>query len=113
MFTSLNINIEPHKYLEIIKGGDKVIVLYSDDGSTIAKETHNFTTITSSDVKGFLEQGMMIETITTETATGNWDQRYELEFSFDVAESGTSAIEENGESENLEAPVESESTITE
>ena len=76
--TSLNYNVEPHKYLEILRGGDKVIVLYSDDGSLITKEIHAFNS--APQTKGFVEPGMIIESITTEQASGSWEDRYELDY---------------------------------
>jgi hypothetical protein len=84
MYTSLNISIAPHKFTEIINGGDKVIVLFSDDGTTITKETHQFSTVSNKDVIGFLESGMGIETITIETASGDWENRYELEYDSNI-----------------------------
>lgn len=76
---SLNYNIESHKYLEIISGGDKTIVLFSDDGSTITKETHQFSSVSKNN--GFLEAGMTVRSVTTEKATGSWEDRYVLEYS--------------------------------
>ena len=75
---SLNYNIESHKYLEIINGGDKTIVLFSDDGSTSTKETHQFSAVSKDN--GFLEAGMTIRSVTTEKATGSWEDRYVLEY---------------------------------
>lgn len=77
---NLNFNVEPHKYLEVIRGDDTIIVLYSDDGSTIEKEVHTFSNVTAADAVGFLTAGMVIETVTNFTATGSWDERYELDY---------------------------------
>ena len=83
---NLNFNVEPHKYLEVIKGADTVIVLFSDDGSTIKKEVHTFSTVAAGDAVGFLEPGMIIENITNFTASGDWEDRYELEYTDDAEE---------------------------
>lgn len=79
MYTSLtlNYNIEPHKYLEVIRDGNEVTVLYSDDGSLITKQTHVFSIPPA---KGFVKVGATRETITVETATGSWENRYELDY---------------------------------
>ena len=57
---NLNFNVEPHKYLEVIRGDDTIIVLYSDDGSTIEKEVHTFSNVAAGDAVGFLKPGMVI-----------------------------------------------------
>lgn len=74
----LNYNVETHKYLEILKGGDKTIVLFSDDGTTINKETHQFHVCVKDN--GIVEAGMVICTITKEQATGTWEERYTLNY---------------------------------
>ena len=78
---NLNHNVESHKYLEVIRGSDTEILLYSDDGSTIKKA------VTSADAIGMLEKGMVIETVTNYTASGTWEQRYELDYIDDAAPS--------------------------
>ena len=108
MYTSLNIDIETHKFTEIIKGGDKVIVLFSDDGTTITKETHSFTSVNGSNVKGFLELGMGIETITVETASGDWENRYELDYSSDTESADVNAPTEEEVTENASEELVSE-----
>ena len=79
-FLQLNYNVAAHDKLEIIKGNDTVILLYKD-GDTITKETHSMKVITKDDAKGFLTVGSMVEEVTVETASGNWDDRYTLEYS--------------------------------
>lgn len=83
---NLNHNVESHKYLEVIRGSDTEILLYSDDGSTIKKEVHTFKTVTSADAIGMLEKGMVIETVTNYTASGTWEQRYELDYVDDAVQ---------------------------
>ena len=73
-----NRNIEAHKYLEIIEQDNSFIILFSDNGSTITKETHKYE-ITDESV-GFLQKGSVVESVTIETATGSWDDRYSLEY---------------------------------
>lgn len=84
MYTQLSYQIAQHKYLEIINSGETVIVLYSDDGTTIFKETHTFTCPRSP--IGFLTVGSTVETIVTESASGSWDDRYNLEYTADTTE---------------------------
>lgn len=72
-------NIEPHKYLEVIEQDNNFIILFSDDGSTITRETHTYEIVSKG--IGFLEKGSVVETIKTETASGSWEDRYELEYS--------------------------------
>lgn len=97
---SLNFNVDSHKYLEVIRGADTIIVLYSDNGSTIKKEVHTYTTVTAADAIGMLEQGMVVESVTNYTATGTWDQRYELEYTNDAdASAEPQAVEETPSAE--------------
>lgn len=111
---NLNHNVESHKYLEVIRGSDTEILLYSDDGSTIKKEVHTFKTVTSADAIGMLEKGMIIETVTNYTASGTWEQRYELDYIDDAAPSTEEPVNDqapeanntqSGEEESIE-PVE-------
>ena len=95
---SLNYNVEPRKYLEILRGSDTVIVLYSDDGTTIFKETHTFSLASSGPQSGFVKSGMSIESITVEQATGSWDDRYTLEYGNSDSTSDETNIPEDEDS---------------
>lgn len=101
---SLNHNVESHKYLEVIRGSDTEILLYSDDGSTIKKEVHTFKAVTSADAIGMLEKGMIIETVTNYTASGTWEQRYELDYIDDAASSTEEPVNDQApEADNTQA----------
>lgn len=92
-------NVDSHKYLEIIEQDNKYILLYSDDGATITKETHTYDI--NDQVIGFLEKGAIVESVTIETASGSWADRYTLDYSSSSAESPNSNESENNDtSEN-------------
>lgn len=108
---NLNYNVESHKYLEVIRGSDTEILLYSDDGSTIKKEVHTFKTVTSADAIGMLEKGMVVETITNYTAFGTWEQRYELDYVDDAVQvteepANVPNTEDNNQPADEEEPIE-------
>lgn len=105
MYTQLSIQIPPHKYLEVINSGEEVIVLYSDDGSTIFKETHTFSCPNAP--IGFLTIGSTVETIITESASGSWDDRYTLDYTSDATE------EEEPVKETSDTPSDPEETTEE
>ncbi len=71
--------VESHPYLEIIEQDNSFIILFSDDGTNITKETHTYDIVEKG--IGFLKKGSVVESVTTETASGSWEDRYELEYS--------------------------------
>ena len=71
-------NVGTHKYSEIIEQDNSYILLFSDDGSAITRETHTYDIAYAQ--TGFLKKGSVVESVKTETATGSWDERYTLEY---------------------------------
>lgn len=72
-------NVESHKFLEVIEQNNSFIILFSDDGTNITKEIHTYEIVEKG--IGFLDKGSVVESVTTETASGSWEDRYELEYS--------------------------------
>lgn len=84
-------NIESHKFLEVIEQDNTFIILFSDDGSNITRETHTYE-LTELGI-GFLNKGSVVESIKVETASGSWEDRYELEYSDSSSTSDPSTSE--------------------
>ena len=71
------------KCVELISGADVQIRFMADSATgstTITKEVHRNSVVDQVTANDVLEVGMTIETVLTYTATGNWDDRYTLEY---------------------------------
>lgn len=70
-------------FVEVLKGDDVQIVLYSNDDGIVNKEIHTFDVIATTD--GCASKGMVSEVVEVYRASGTWANRRELEYTKLVA----------------------------